>query len=102
MAAIWRTAICVVCGKEFLTDQPQRKYCSRECNRIATNRLNKIRKAKYRAEKKRQFEEAMLRANGKDVCRGCCWKTPGQKICVMPVCLHGLERTWEWERNKKS
>ena len=97
MSAIWKAVTCVVCGKEFLTDQPHRKYCSEECNRIARNNQSRIRKAKFRAEKKRRFEEAMM-ASRKPKCYGCVWKTPGQKICVMPRCLHGIENTWKWSK----
>lgn len=98
---MWIITKCVVCGKEFLTDQKHKKYCSDECKRIANNAMARVRKAKYRAEKKRRFEEIVLKAN-KLTCRGCVWKTPGAKTCVMPVCLHGLERTWEWGQNRKN
>ena len=76
---------CVVCGN--LLPPGRYSYCSPECAKIH----NKFGwrshwKAKQDiAEKQKEVRMDHIRKRQK--CKGCIWKSPGHKYCVMPSCF---------------
>ncbi|MDU5081996.1 hypothetical protein [uncultured Tissierella sp.] len=58
---------CQICHKEFETTYPNKKYCSKECNREAIREADRLRKRKEREiiKKKRTAEEVERRRQKK-------------------------------------
>ena len=52
-----RTLTCPVCGKEFTTKHPSKKYCSRECClKVQSEKWNPISYAKLQAKKEAEWQ----------------------------------------------
>lgn len=54
--------VCEVCKKEYETNYPNKKYCSKECSREAAREADRIRKKReWDLKKKKQSAEEMER-----------------------------------------
>lgn len=57
---------CLICNKEFETNYPNKKYCSKECSRKAIREADRLRKKKeWQIIKKKQSAEEVERRRQK-------------------------------------
>ena len=99
----WKDKTCVICGKSFRTQGPTAIYCSPECRAIGKRNAARLYADAMKAhfeKKRKEFIESRLAS--KHQCRGCVWKTPGQKYCVMPTCMLKALEKYEEEKDGRA
>ena len=96
-----RVRACPICGKEFYSTSSQAIYCSEKCRKEGKRRNRKKYAddiTAYEERKKKELRlareaaaaraEAARKAKEREKrCPGCVWKSPGERICVMPRCM---------------
>ena len=102
MAFPLKTKTCPICGTEFTTQFPVQIYCSKLCRMRAGHQHSKEYAERMKEHHARQRQKAIEDFHARrNECleKNCVWKTPGQRICVMPRCMKKALAEMEEDNN---